>query len=210
MKATDELGAMAREIRKLNSKFLKAVRTSLDTAIEIGGILVKAKAKVGHGNWAEWLKKNVDFSERTAEDYANFFRNRGALKSAKVANLSEARDLVRQLMSPPQVLQISTAPNPSPVTYGLVSHNPQPETVLRGFVVEKSREPEPAAKKMSAEDLLVNITHHADELYSIVRDGSGDWDHIRERLLPHIEILRTLARLHFNSDNGTYTDRGLP
>lgn len=49
------------------------------SAIEIGRRLYEVKAMVPHGKWGEWLKANVDYSERTAQNlmavYEEYGRN---------------------------------------------------------------------------------------------------------------------------------------
>lgn len=49
------------------------------SAIEIGRRLYEAKAMVSYGKWGEWLKNNVDYSERTAQNlmavYEEYGRN---------------------------------------------------------------------------------------------------------------------------------------
>ena len=43
--------------------------TMMEHAIAAGELLIKAKKKVGHGKWAEWVTENCHFSDRTARDY---------------------------------------------------------------------------------------------------------------------------------------------
>ena len=38
-------------------------------AVKIGMLLNEAKISVGHGNWANWLYDNVDYSEKTAQRF---------------------------------------------------------------------------------------------------------------------------------------------
>ena len=49
------------------------------SAIEIGRRLCEVRAMVPHGKWGEWLKANVDYSERTAQNlmavYEEYGRN---------------------------------------------------------------------------------------------------------------------------------------
>lgn len=42
---------------------------------EIGKRLVQAKEQVGHGNWEEWLKENLNYSHRTANDLMRVFNS---------------------------------------------------------------------------------------------------------------------------------------
>jgi hypothetical protein len=67
--ADPALEQIAFELDATHEKCLKHSRHSLDTAIDAGKLLLKAKEMVGHGKWSEWLKKNVKFSPQTARAY---------------------------------------------------------------------------------------------------------------------------------------------
>jgi chromosome segregation ATPase len=45
--------------------------------LEIGKRLIQAKGAVGHGNWSQWLKDNVDYSERTAQNIISIYERFG-------------------------------------------------------------------------------------------------------------------------------------
>lgn len=47
-------------------------------AIEIGRRLVEVKGLLKHGEWLPWLKRETDFSERTAQVYMQVFNKAGA------------------------------------------------------------------------------------------------------------------------------------
>lgn len=70
------------------------MKMTIDKAIEIGGLLAEQKAEVNHGQWLPWVKDNLPFSERWARDYMRFYEKRDKLKTAKVADLTEARRLI--------------------------------------------------------------------------------------------------------------------
>lgn len=84
-------------ITTLHAENLNALRLTLDNAIEIGGLLAELKTETKHGEWLPWIKANLPFSERTARDYLRFYANREELKSANLADLTEAR----AYLSPP-------------------------------------------------------------------------------------------------------------
>lgn len=74
----------------------------LYNSIEIGRRLVEAKEIVGHGEWANWLEKSVDYSQRTANDLMRIFNEYGSnqitllgdnLNSQTYANLSYSQAL---------------------------------------------------------------------------------------------------------------------
>ena len=51
--------------------------TVLSAAIEVGKRLVEAKAAVEQGSWGKWLKENVDFSERKAQELMRVWQEYG-------------------------------------------------------------------------------------------------------------------------------------
>jgi DUF3102 family protein len=82
------------EIARLHQEILAAARTSVEKAIRIGELLTAAKSKLRHGEWLPWLRKNVVFSERTARNYMRCFESRDLLKSATLADLTDAYRLL--------------------------------------------------------------------------------------------------------------------
>ena len=64
----------------------------LFNSIEIGSRLTKAKTIIKHGEWGNWLKERVDFSQRTANNlmaiYKEYGENGLASKSQSIANLN--------------------------------------------------------------------------------------------------------------------------
>lgn len=85
------LADLAGRANILHAQITSALRTSLDAAIEIGGLLLDAKAQTGHGAFGRWLADNVKFSDRTARRYMTVFDNRERLlKSDSVSDLSSA------------------------------------------------------------------------------------------------------------------------
>lgn len=82
------------EITRLHGEIVTAARTSLDAAIRIGELLTAEKAKLAHGQWLPWLKANVPFAEKSAQNYMRVYGQRDRIKSASVADLSYAYRLL--------------------------------------------------------------------------------------------------------------------
>lgn len=93
MKNSDEQRDIA-EINKLHRELQELAVGALDRAIRIGELLSKAKSRLPHGQWLSWLAGNVAFSERTARNYMRVFENQEKLKSANVADLAEAYQML--------------------------------------------------------------------------------------------------------------------
>ena len=73
--ATRDLTAIATEIR--------ARAQTIADVIEIGGLLIEAQAQLDHGEWLPWVERELDFTERTAQNYMAAYRF--ALKYETVA-----------------------------------------------------------------------------------------------------------------------------
>ena len=56
-------------------------RRSADYAISIGEDLIVAQDLAGHGNFLKWVKDNCGFTDKTAERYMKFARNKDKLRS---------------------------------------------------------------------------------------------------------------------------------
>ena len=64
------------EIKRLHGKLQSLATDALGQAIRIGELLCSMKSALGHGRWLQWLKNNVSFSERTAQNYMGVFQKR--------------------------------------------------------------------------------------------------------------------------------------
>lgn len=89
MTEKDEQSHIA-EIKRLHGELQSLATDALNRAIRIGELLCDVKPKLGHGGWLPWLQCNISFSERTAQNYMALFQNRTLLKSANIADLTEA------------------------------------------------------------------------------------------------------------------------
>ncbi|ETT32157.1 DUF3102 domain-containing protein [Paenibacillus sp. FSL R5-808] len=76
---------IATEIRDIDQK---ARQHAIRSAIEIGEKLIEAKALVKHGDWANWLKENVNYSQSTANNFMRVATEYKELNSQALANLS--------------------------------------------------------------------------------------------------------------------------
>ena len=72
-------------------------QTLLFNTIEIGRRLTEAKKIIKHGQWTNWLKERVDYSQRTANNFMKIYEQYGksglAEKSQSIANLSYTQAL---------------------------------------------------------------------------------------------------------------------
>ena len=94
---------------EINSIKEQTRKIMLFNSIEIGKRLAEAKIMLGHGEWGEWLKGSVDYSQRTASYLMGIFEQYGTsqinmfcdnAKSKALANLSYTQAVL--LMGIPQ------------------------------------------------------------------------------------------------------------
>lgn len=62
---------------KINAIKAHVRRSTLAAAVEIGGELLAVRAEAPHGRWLAWLEKNVDYSERTAQNLIALYEEYG-------------------------------------------------------------------------------------------------------------------------------------
>jgi len=82
------------EIVSLHSEIGGYLKITLDKAIRIGQLLSEQKASMKHGRWLSWGKDNLPFLERSGRNYLRMYDHREELKTANVADLTEARNLL--------------------------------------------------------------------------------------------------------------------
>lgn len=70
-----DLTQIAAEIRYLDAN---AKRIMLGHAIEIGNRLIEAKQLVEYGQWGNWLKENLDYSQSSANNFMRIAQEYGA------------------------------------------------------------------------------------------------------------------------------------
>lgn len=66
-----EIEVITAEIKTLQAQ---AVQMQIGYAIQIGRRLCEAKAQLPHGRWGEWLKNEVNFSQSTANNMMQIYR----------------------------------------------------------------------------------------------------------------------------------------
>lgn len=81
---------IAQEIREIKEQTCEAV---ISGTIEIGKRLCEAKALVAVGSWGDWLRDNVSYSERTAQNMMAVYKEygkRGVPEGLRNASLTNA------------------------------------------------------------------------------------------------------------------------
>lgn len=65
----------------------------LESSISIGRKLIEAKELVAHGEWIDWLKNSVEYSQSTANNLMQLHREYGSSNSQVLGNLSYTKAL---------------------------------------------------------------------------------------------------------------------
>jgi site-specific DNA-methyltransferase (adenine-specific) len=60
--------------KKINALHNGMVRNTIETAIEIGRLLVEQKELLDHGQWEKWQEDNLDFSKSTVLRYTDAYK----------------------------------------------------------------------------------------------------------------------------------------
>lgn len=101
-----DIGIITAEIKEVKRQ---ANNMALMYAIEIGRRLVEAKSVLAHGEWGEWLKNEVDFSQSSANNFMKLYEEYGQAQisvfgavanSQTIGNLAYSKAL--QLLALPE------------------------------------------------------------------------------------------------------------
>ena len=87
---------MAAAIKAEHLAARKAGEAFIEHAVNVGKLLIKAKAKFPHGRWLPWVEANCEISERQCQNYMRLARNLPQLphsKTKRIADLSLAKAL---------------------------------------------------------------------------------------------------------------------
>ncbi len=84
------------EIIELHDQLAGLARKTLITACRIGELLAEQKKGMKHGTFTPWIKGNLPFTDRTAQNYMKFYRKKrilisGNTEPGSVLTITEAR-----------------------------------------------------------------------------------------------------------------------
>ena len=86
----------------------RAARDLLAAAVDVGRLLCEAKEKVAHGEWGEWLEKNVAYSVSNANNMMRLYQEQQA--SAQIDMFADNAFAMFEGMTPSQVLALLPVP----------------------------------------------------------------------------------------------------
>lgn len=141
--------------------------------IEIGKRLVEAKAQVGHGEWGDYLKNKVNFSQRTATNFMRAYeRSLNGANSQTFANLGYSQ-IVKLLALPEGELEEFTE------THDVKSMSVRElDQAIKERDEARSRVAAAEAAARDAEQKLLNAQHQA----AAAKDSEEAWKKEIEKL----------------------------
>ena len=85
-----DIGVITAEIKEVKRQ---ANNMALMYAIEIGRRLVEAKSVLAHGEWGEWLKNEVDFSQSSANNFMKLYDEYGQVQISVFGAVSNSQTI---------------------------------------------------------------------------------------------------------------------
>lgn len=143
---------IAQEIREIKEQTCEAV---ISGTIEIGKRLCEAKAMVPVGNWGDWLRDNVSYSERTAQNMMAVYKEYGkrgvpeGLRNASLTNaiamLGLPEDVKHELIDSGAPESMSTRELKEEIARLQKEREEQQQTIFGLMEEQKARETDSAA-----------------------------------------------------------------
>jgi hypothetical protein len=83
IEGSNSLADLAARINETHVSTVQALKTVTYRAIEVGELLLEAKAQVPHGQWLIWLGANTELSDRVAQNYMRVAKHKDWLENTK-------------------------------------------------------------------------------------------------------------------------------
>jgi hypothetical protein len=90
---------LARKIAAAHTLAQQHAGAAAHYAIEVGELLIEAKATLPHGKWLPWLRENLPFSDRTAQAYMRLATHTPPQMRSGAADLS-VREVLAHVARP--------------------------------------------------------------------------------------------------------------
>jgi len=156
-------------------------RMLVEDAIAIGKFLLDQKFKVKHGGWQAWMKKNLEFNERTAQRYMMLYERRHEIGWGDILGIEdENRQGVSDLKQAEAIGALLD--NPTPIAVPAPKNTPAPKSITQAH--KQLSKPKPAKRKVIAKQptkpvnddpLYPDVEPRLEEFYYICGGGeNGD------------------------------------
>jgi hypothetical protein len=98
---TKSIDATIARLNQMHDDLTGMFNRGITIAIEIGELLDRKKSELPHGSFGKWINENLIFSDRTARNYMQMYKNKDRILEAKTIN--EAY----KLLTPPKTETVS-------------------------------------------------------------------------------------------------------
>ncbi len=141
------LKTLAEKANREHSQAERAAGQAVKHAVEAGGLLLKAKEEVGHGNFIRWIEESFEGSERVARKYMRLATavEQNRIDPAAHSSLTGIERFLREQ---------DVDPTPNTPSHGLTDEEYEPEVPgeeygMRGPRQDEGNEPAPQGSPRS-------------------------------------------------------------
>jgi hypothetical protein len=158
--------------KEVSLSIIKATNRALPLALELGGLLIEHKERIGHGNWETWVARQ-DFSLATTKRWMALNRRREEVARSGVESLDEAYQILGLKSTAPKRSPVSdlTVPEASDTDAPVTKEEGQPNPEVLWF--PERRDP-PAPLPVPEKPAEVQAAHEPDHLNTPVQPGSTE------------------------------------
>lgn len=82
----EQVTAKNAELEKIENEIITLKNQTAQNIIQIGYKLIEAKERLSYGEWGDWLRNRIDFSQRTANQFMRIAKEFGSNLQA-ISNL---------------------------------------------------------------------------------------------------------------------------
>lgn len=184
--AEQTLTQLAAEINAIKNHVRETVYIA---TCRIGEKLLLAKGAVGHGNWGRWLKDNVDYSERTAQNIITIYKNFNN-KETKLFGTAPDAELLGKL-NQSQLLALSSIKDEEKRTEFMEEHKEElpgmSKQELAKALAELKEAKEAATKKDSEIKALQRDLNRADKQHEAMAQEVEKYQNLFEDTKSQLE-----------------------
>ena len=167
IRSPQEIAAEINAIRR------RAARQLLEDSVEVGRLLVEAKAAVQHGDWGEWLEENFQYSSTEANNLMRLYEAYGTKE--QIGLFEEDRTAIFGRLNKSQAIALLGLPEEARAAF--VEANPPEDLSVREWErrIEEARAETDAAVRRAvvAEDARIEAEKTAREAVDKLAEASA-------------------------------------
>lgn len=172
-KPVRDIGVVTKEILQLKCE---AQSMATRYIIEIGKRLVEAKEALDHGQWCDWLKNKVDFSQSTANNFMKIYEELGSEQFSLFSGNSQTFENLPYS----KALQLIALPQQERDEF-VSENNPEEMSVreLQKAIKERNEAREAAAEAQKRADELEEQAEHYEDAQRAAEEAAAEADRLR-------------------------------